>query len=219
MPRIVCYGDSNTYGFDPTKCAPGAGAGGRYADGIRWPSRMQELLGPGFSIVEAGLNGRTTVFEDPTEPGRNGQAFLRTVFEMNDPVDVFLIMLGTNDTKEMYCASAEMISCGLERLVRELKVAIAGSLNPGARILVVSPIAIRPASTGRYVYDFSERAAGKAGELAEYYAAVADRNGVDFWDAAQVVGPGPIDGVHLEEAEHRIFAEAISRKIREMLGK
>ena len=218
MIRIVCYGDSNTFGAAPSQQAPGIEPAGRYPDGVRWTSRLQEILGKDYHIIEAGLGGRTTVFDDPIEPDRNGLASLRCVFQMNNPVDLFIFMLGTNDAKDCFAASAGIIARGMERLVKELKVLIDNSLNKKAKILVVSPIAIRPARSGNFLYDFSETSARKVEELAEYYKALAVRQEVEFWNASLYVAPGEADGVHMDEEAQEVFANAIAEQIKHVLG-
>ena len=108
--KILCFGDSNTFGYIP-------GRGGRYDRHTRWPGRLQELLGSAYQVIEEGLCGRTTAFDDVTEPGRSGLDRIRDAVEKNEPLELLIIMLGCNDCKAQFQASAEDITKVLERLL------------------------------------------------------------------------------------------------------
>ena len=208
MKRILCYGDSNTYGDDARR-VPTDGVHGRYDEETRWPCRLQTLLGREWHIYEAGMNGRTTVFEDPLAAGRCGIADLDVTFKSCDPVDLIIVMLGTNDLKDMFCASAEVIAQGLERLVARLQQLIAESLNPEARILILSPVNVRAAENGRFYYGFSPRSVGKGQLLSALYSRVARERACLFADAAAWASPAAADGVHLDHKGHEQLAQGL----------
>ena len=129
MKRILCFGDSNTWGLIP-------GTGKRFADGVRWTSIIRnDLEQSGYEIIEEGLCGRTTIFEDPDRIGRAGDKLLPVFLESHAPLDMVIIMLGTNDCKPVYNADAETIAHGAERLIEQVR-AYAGN----CRILLISPI-------------------------------------------------------------------------------
>lgn len=111
MRRILCYGDSNTWGYD-------AAADDRFPEEVRWTGVLQQLLGEGFRVIEEGQPGRTTVWDDPIEEHRNGKTALYSVLESQSPVDLVVLMLGTNDLKPRFSLNAFDIAAGLERLVR-----------------------------------------------------------------------------------------------------
>lgn len=212
MKRILCYGDSNTYGCD-SRQVPVSGCAGRFDEQTRWPCLLQEKLGPSWRVCEAGMNGRTTVFDDPIAGARNGLAALEVVFKSSDPLDVVIVMLGTNDLKDQFSASAQVIASGMERLLLRLRELIAQSLNPAAGILLVAPANVRRAADGRFYYDFSERSVEKGRALPGLYEALAKTCGCLFADANQWVETDLSDGVHLNQAGHKLFAD----KIAEML--
>lgn len=214
MKRILCYGDSNTYGDDGRR-VPIDGSHSRYDEQQRWPCRLQALLGDAWHIYEGGLNGRTTVFEDPLEAGRCGIATLDVTFKMCAPVDLVVVMLGTNDLKDMFCASAEVIVQGLERLILQLKALIANSLNPGAQILILSPANVMRAGNGSFYYDFSPRSVEKGLELPSLYAALAKKQGCLFADAGQWAQVDASDGVHLNPEGH----DALARHLADLVVK
>nr|WP_330390789.1 GDSL-type esterase/lipase family protein [Anaerostipes sp. 494a] len=114
MKQILCFGDSNTYGLIP-------GTSERYNWSVRWTGILdQSLSQKGYRIIEEGLCGRTTVFEDPLRDGRKGTAIFPTVLETHQPLELVVLMLGTNDCKTVYDASSNVIGKGMERLVDQV---------------------------------------------------------------------------------------------------
>lgn len=105
MKTVLCYGDSNTYGYDPSD-------GFRYPESVRWTCRLQKLLGDDYRIIEEGCNGRTTVFDDPIESWKNGRDYLKPCLNSHKPIDIVILMLGSNDLKETFHASAKQIAAG-----------------------------------------------------------------------------------------------------------
>ena len=113
--KILCFGDSNTFGYIP-------GRGGRYDRHTRWPGRLQELLGSAYQVIEEGLCGRTTIFDDPLREGRCGIRMLPVVLETHNPIDIIVVMLGTNDCKSIYGATADFIGKGISKLIRQIRI-------------------------------------------------------------------------------------------------
>lgn len=112
--HIVCYGDSNTHGYD-------GDTGLRFDENTRWTCLLQKYLGDEYQVIEEGLSGRTTVFDDPLHEGLNGLQLITPVLMSHEPVDLLIIMLGTNDTKVRFNCSAEAIGIGLQRLIKKAK--------------------------------------------------------------------------------------------------
>ncbi len=197
--RILCYGDSNTFGYIP-------GRGGRYNRHTRWPGRLQELLGSEYQVIEEGLCGRTTAFEDMTEPGRTGLDRVREAVERSLPLDVLVIMLGSNDCKAQFGASAAEIAGGLEQVAAQAR----GGEASGFRVLLVAPAAM----TDRVMHsgfgsEFDQRSIKVSKELAEAYEALAGKCGCDFLDGSKVTQVSEIDGLHLDAEGHGRLAEAV----------
>ena len=183
----------------------------RYDERTRWPCVMEQALGPEYRVLEAGLCGRTTVFSDPLLPFCCGTELLEPVFRMCDPVDLFILMLGTNDTKDFFGASAATIANGMERLVQTLRTLLHGSLSAQAKVLLVSPIHLTPTADGSYFYDCCASAAEKKTRaLAPLYRQISERHGCFFFDAAAHVQPGSTDGMHLEADGHRALGLALA---------
>lgn len=130
MKQILCFGDSNTYGLIPGT------ANQRYGWGTRWTSILDDKVRTkGYRIIEEGLCGRTTVFDDPFRTERRGTEMLPAILESHRPVDTIVLMLGTNDCKSVYSATPEVIGQGIEQLLDQIN-----TVNPDAKILLVSPI-------------------------------------------------------------------------------
>lgn len=214
---ILCYGDSNTFGHRPTD-------GQRYPYGVRWTSLLAENLGKDFQVIEAGLNSRTTVIDDEVEKYRNGLKYIDVVVEMNWPLDLVILMLGTNDMKVRYQAQAVDIAEGARSIVREIR-RLHQEIRPDwmPQILLVSPLLV-----GEKIRDGlsdcsegfgGERAYWLSRELAPLYQQVAREEGCHFLDAGSVASAGTADGLHLEEEGHRDLAAAMEAKVREIFQK
>jgi lysophospholipase L1-like esterase len=251
MKTILCFGDSNTWGALP-------GTDGERAPlPDRWPSVMATALngeapdpgaaanarpvdpGVGYHVIAEGLNGRTTVYEDPMSPGRSGIAALPMLLDTHAPIDLVIIMLGTNDTKNFFQVSAEQIARGMEVLVRAVAASDAGPVGthgagavdvpgglasgswppvgPVPRLLIVAPAPIG-ALDDRMRPHFApeERAREVSRGLATAYQAVAVETGADFFDAGTVVSVGS-DGVHLDIAGQRALGAALAEQARAIL--
>ena len=214
---ILCYGDSNTFGHRPTD-------GQRYPYGVRWTSLLAENLGKDFQVIEAGLNSRTTVIDDEVEKYRNGLKYIDVVVEMNWPLDLVILMLGTNDMKVRYQAQAVDIAEGARSIVREIR-RLHQEIRPDwmPQILLVSPLLV-----GEKIRDGlsdcsegfgGERAYWLSRELAPLYQQVAREEGCHFLDAGSVASVGTADALHLEEEGHRDLAAAMEAKVREIFQK
>lgn len=201
--NILCFGDSNTYGYIP-------GGTGRFDRRTRWTGRLQKLLGEEYHIIEEGLNGRTTVFEDAACPGRCGLDVIETVTELYSPLDILVIMLGTNDCKTQFGASPEQIAKGLDQV---LEKAAASSAN-AFKILLISPVPMKEeAAFPEMISDFDRNSVEMSWKLAIEYEKVAEKYGCAFLDASKVTEVSGIDGVHLDAAGHEALAEAVVRAI------
>ncbi|WP_407384517.1 GDSL-type esterase/lipase family protein [Ruminococcus sp.] len=201
MKRILAYGDSNTWGFDPEKFE-------RYAEALRWTGLLQKALSGDALILEEGLCGRTTVFDDESIPSANGLAALPAILEADRPLDAAIIMLGTNDCKSIFSASAEEITAGLGRcLIKTAEV-----VNP-ENILLISPLELGEAAL-RFGYDDRSLAVSRA--LRQAYQALADRYGTAFLAASEVAKASDIDGQHLTPEGHYALYEAVLNVIDSM---
>ena len=206
--RIVCFGDSNTWGYN-------AAGGTRFDDDIRWTGRLQALLGPDYTVIEEGQNGRTTVMDDRYENRLAGLTYLWPCMESHYPFDLLVIMLGTNDTKNYFGASAKSIAAGAGRLVNLAKNSPFGRDNNPPKVLLVSPIKIEQRECFDYI--LGKQAEEKSKFFSQEFKAVAEQMGCYFLDAAEVASPCDEDGVHLDAEGHSRLAAAIAEMVREIV--
>lgn len=186
----------------------------RYEDTVRWTGRLEMELGKDYRVIEAGYCGRTTVFDDPLVSHCNGFSFLEPVFNASYPIDWCVIMLGTNDTKTHFHASAAVISRGMERMVHEFYRLCETIHSNSTKLLLMGPPYLTRAKTGQYSDPCcNEESEEKARALAEYYRNIAARNHCFFMDAAQYAQPSGIDGMHLGEDGHAQLGKAIAQFI------
>lgn len=209
--RILCYGDSNTYGYMP--------GGGRYSEEVRWPMRLQRLLGDDYMIVEEGFGGRTTVFDDPVEGGfKSGQAYLPPCLMSHNPLDLVILMLGTNDTKQRFQSSANLIANCNKILIDTIRRYGEDADAKPPKILLVAPIRI-----GEQILEtdmataFGTYAIDVAAGFGPAFEAAAKECDCAFLDAAKIAKPSLQDAVHLTPEGHRALAEAICARVKEIL--
>lgn len=204
MKHILCFGDSNTYGLIPA-------AGGRYTEDIRWTGILNEKVKAfGYRVIEEGLCGRTTVFADELRDGRRGIDFLPILLESHFPVEQVVLMLGTNDCKTVFGASAEVIGKGLEKLLQQIR-----AFDPDIKILAMSPIWL-----GEEVWkeefdpEFNQESVRTSKRLKEVYQELAKKYGCDFLAASDVASPSEEDQEHLNKEGHKLLAEAVFEKLK-----
>lgn len=211
MKRILCYGDSNTWGFTPV-------TGKRYAPEVRWTGVAQKVLGQEYQILEDGISGRTTVWEDPFVPCRNGLEGIGYGLLRAKPIDLVVLMLGTND---LYHTNARGYCRGLSRLTRTILDAPVQLLDSSPvftekpRVLLVAPIRLHPdIGSLRPELGLSYE---ESTQFACYTQCVAQELGQPWLDAAQVARASDADGLHMEPEGHAALGRAIGEKIRELL--
>ena len=215
--HILCFGDSNTHGYcaEPWDCADGED---RFNENERWTSLLGQLLGQEYLVIEEGLGGRTTVFQDPLTEGMCGLDVLFPIMMSHKPLDLMVIMLGTNDTKERFGCTAECISVGMERLIAKT-ISIDAWKNGRPNILLIAPPHIlEDMYTGPFVGIMGTGCAEKSRELAKFYESVAQRRGCAFLDAEGIGAFNPTDGMHLTRKGHAALAEKLAELIPQLVN-
>ena len=212
MKNILCFGDSNTWGFTP-------GTGVRYAPDVRYTGVLQTALGADYHVIEDGSNARTTVYEDPWTPWRLGKEALPIALVAHKPLDLLILNLGTNDLKftDAYGASkgAETL-IGLTTLVQARKESSPVFPN-GIQILLVSPIEMDPV-VANDPFGSLRNGAEESRKFAYHYQHVAEAKEVHFFNAATVAAPSKVDGIHMEPESHRALGLALADEVRKILG-
>ncbi len=211
MKQILCFGDSNTFGTDPIN-------GGRHPWPVRWPGALQQLLGPDYRIIEEGLGGRTTVFDDPIEPGRCGLQALPVCLGSHRPLDLVAVMLGTNDLKSRFHLTTRDLGQAMGTLLQALFSYPFGPVYPTPKVLLISPIRVLDTIEESPYGCFTADAAERSGHFAEAYRPVAEQFGCAFFDAASVAGPSARDSLHMEAEAHARLAQALAGVIPTLVG-
>jgi lysophospholipase L1-like esterase len=208
MPVIVAFGDSNTWGYDPA-------TGGRFPRGQRWPGVLQRELGPDFEVIAEGLNGRTTVHDDPIEPYRCGADALLPCLMSHAPVDLVILALGCNDLKKRFSVSASDIAEGAAGLIFLARAYGQGPDGRSPKILLIAP---PPVAKLTGFAEMFEGATEKSRLLGERYRVVAEREGVAFLDAGQVIRCSDLDGIHYEADQHDLLGRSAAKAVRQALA-
>lgn len=212
MKSVVCYGDSNTWGY-ATEPRPD----GRYGFDERWTGVLQNGLGASWRVIEEGLGGRTTVNDDPVEGlERNGRTYLLPCLLTHQPIDVFVVMLGTVDLKARFNKTAWEIAAGVGALVNIVKSTAVGPGGGTPEIVVICP-----PPTRADLKDFSDLFVGapaKSLDLARHYQAMASANGVLFLDAGTLIESSTVDGFHFDAPSHATLGRSLVAQIKRIAG-
>lgn len=206
--HIVCFGDSNTHGY----CAV---TNGRFSEEERWTCLLGKLLGENYLVIEEGLSGRTTCFDDPIYEGLSGLDYIYPCLMSHAPVDLLVIMLGTNDTKERFGSSAACIALGLKRLIDKAAATADSWSSQGPRILIVVPKTIDKEYEATAVGSTMGRGcAEKSKGLIEEFRTIASLTNCFYFDANTVVAENNhIDYMHLTKEGHQSLAKALANLI------
>jgi len=208
---LLCFGDSNTYGAVPTLARVGRH---RFAPDRRWPGILRKQLGAGWQVIEEGHPSRTTLRDDPIEGShKNGLRGLPISLESHMPVDLVILMLGTNDLKWRFSASPSDIADSIEVVA---KAVIASETGPGGAAPAVMIIAPPPMQEVDWLAEMFLGGAGKSMEFGRRFGEVARRCGAAYLDAGTIVESSTVDGIHLESESHRTLAGAVARIVKDL---
>lgn len=215
--HIVCFGDSNTHGYcaEPWDCADG---GNRFNEEERWTCLLAKALGREYLVLEEGLGGRTTVFQDPLTEGLSGIDVIFPVLKTHDPVDLLIIMLGTNDTKERFGCNAECISVGMERLIAKAKSVECWANGTPNILLIAPPHILDGLYDGPFGGVMGAGCPEKSRGLAGFYEAVAQRRGCAFLDAEKIAEFNRTDCMHLTRQGHAALAKKLAELVPQLVN-
>ena len=211
MKQILVYSDSLTWGIVPDTRK-------RLAFDERWPGVMENLLnekGARVRVIENCLNGRRTSCDDPFKPGRNGLNGIEQVIEMHSPLELVVLMLGTNDFQSMHNNNAWHAAQGIRSLIAHIRQSPVEPGMPVPRILLLCPPEMQKPK-GSIAPKF-EGGENKCVGLAAEYALVAKDLGCDFLDAGQITPPSTVDGIHLDKDQHITLGTAVAEKVYTLL--
>ena len=205
--RILCIGDSNTWGYNPE-------TGWRITN--RW-TRVMSNLCPEYEIIEEGLNGRTVNSIDPTFPERRVLSNLKAILMSHKPVDMVVMMLGTNEFKKIFPATAEYVGEGIEECIEIILDKNMWDRFLVPKLLVVSPVTIRSELkvNGDVFGGFEDKSVDESERLADVLKNICVKYGVDFLDAAEYAEASLIDNIHMNEENHVKLGKALAERLKE----
>lgn len=213
--RILCFGDSLTWGWVPV--ADGMPTE-RFPRDRRWTGVLADQLGDGHVVIEEGLSARTTNIDDPTDPRLNGAAYLPSCLASHLPLDLVILMLGTNDTKANFHRAPLDIALGMSLLVTQVLTSAGGvgTAYPAPQVLVMAPppLAPTPHPWFQLIFGGSQE---KTAQLGQVYSAMASFVKVPFFDAGSVISTDGVDGVHFTEQNNHDLGVALSEQVRGLL--
>lgn len=193
MKTVLCFGDSNTWGADPRDIS-------RFPYQVRWPTALQRSLGEDWLVIPEGLSNRTTGFDDPLIPERNGRHSFAMVADSHTPLDWVVVMLGTNDAKHYFSHSPEEAAMAVGEIAEMAQ-------ERGAKALIVAPV---PLTWPIRFSEFDEQSVAFSERLANLYQAESMRRSCSFLDAGSLIRASELDGVHLDEAAHERLGTAVA---------
>lgn len=207
--NIMCFGDSNTWGADPT-------GGERFDRNTRWPCILQKELGCGFFVIEEGLCGRTTVWDDPIEGPKNGLNQLVPILKSHEPLDLVIIMLGTNDLKNRFSVSSLDVANSVWQLVQTVRSCLYPRTGQSPEVLVVCPPPFAPLAPTQ----FDEMFVGgeeKSHKLATSFKQVAEQRDFKLFLAGDVIRSSITDGIHFDPDQHTLLGKALADQVRSIV--
>ena len=207
MKTILCYGDSNTWGAIP-------GTKDRLSIHERWPGVLRDRLGGGYHVVEEGLCGRTTIWTDEVCQYRTGRDLLLPCLDTHAPVDLLVVMLGTNDLKTRFQLPAEDIARGVSVLLEMATKTGFGPDGSPPKVLVIAPPVVIENLESQLQF---VGGALRSQKLARLYAAYAKQYDAHFLDAALSVQSSKVDGIHLDAPEHVVLGQKVAEIVKTIL--
>lgn len=202
MKKILCYGDSNTYGFNPKTIE-------RYNKNERWSGILSDLL-QDFEIIEEGMNNRLGFFESSEGLKQSGREYLPTVLSNNKDIDIFILAVGTNDAQFFYNLDTVVVQNGLEHLINTIY-----NTNSDTKIIIVPPVKIeKNILNGFFKNQFDEKSIDKIKKVFPIYKHVADKKNCLYFDFNEYVSPSEIDGLHYSKESHKIIAQNLAKFIK-----
>ncbi len=207
MRVILCYGDSNTWGYNLL-------TQDRLSIHERWTGVLADQLGSDYRVIEEGLNGRTTVWDDPIEEFRNGKEYLMPCLLSQKPIDLVVLMLGTNDLKKRFSVPAQDIAKSIGVLVETIQHSGAGAKDSAPKILLIAPPVVGKLTAFAEMF---EDGFEKSQKFGEYYRQIADLYDCEFLDASQIIKSSELDGIHFEADQHLKLGQAVAALVKTIL--
>ena len=196
MKKVLCFGDSNTYGYNPK-------SGNRYPKDMRWTGVLQ-LSRPDLKIIEAGCNNRTGFVDNPAGTNFTGYKVLPSLISCSP--DILIIAIGINDLQSQYNVTLDNFRCGIEQMLIQVR-----QILPTSAIIILAPTVITPdILRSNFASLFDQKSVEKSSFLPQIYKEIAHLHACTFLDLNTIIQPSAIDGLHYSEYSHTIIAQAVS---------
>lgn len=214
--RILVFGDSNTWGWNPSNTLKPPIV--RWSDEERFTGVMQKELGDGYTVITEGLNGRTTVWDDPIEEYRCGKAVLIPLLDSHAPLDLVIIMLGTNDLKRRFSVTPRDIAEGAGQLAAKTLCQVYDFRDQKPEVLLICPPRLGDVGRTHFgpVFGGNE---DKSTRLAPFYKEMADMYGVHFLNADEIVKSSKTDGLHWDADQHEKMGKVLAVEIEKIFDR
>lgn len=213
MKTVVCFGDSNTFGYKPDGT-------GRYTKDVRWTGVLAKELGDDYEVLEEGLNGRTTMWDDALKgfikEEKNGFKYLVPFLRSHLPFEVITIMLGTNDLKQQFGLTAFDISKGIEKLVLTIQEMCQEVGEPIPKILIMCPPPLANYIPNQDWISTFKGGYEKSLALDCYYSEIAKTYRCSYLNLGELIETSKMDAIHIDEKDQRTIAIAVAEKIKKL---
>ena len=202
MKKILCFGDSNTFGFNPE-------TGGRFDKNSRWSGILSQVLADNYEVIEEGMNNRTGFFRNPEGLKQSGGDYLPVCFENHKDVDICILSLGTNDAQIFYPLDEVMAEKGLQSLIDVIKKS-----NQDAKIIIIPPVKItKDLLHSGFAAMFDENSIEKIQKTFHVFEKIAKDNNCFYFDFNKFVHPSKFDGIHYTKESHQVLAQRLAEFI------
>lgn len=206
MKKVLCFGDSNTYGFIPQ-------SGLRYDKNTRWTGILQSLCRNELEVIEAGCNNRTAFIDNPAGIEQTGYKILPKYLKA-EYFDIIILAIGVNDLQLFFRPTLEEFEQGIEKLIKITK-----DLSPNAKIILVCPpkLDLAGIKSGVFSFQFDEISVEKSFKLPQIYKSLADKHNCGFVDLNKVTEVSPLDGLHFSPESHKKIAEYLYKNLKQTI--
>lgn len=202
MENILCYGDSNTFGYNPKNCS-------RYDDNTRWTAILQKNLGKEYKVINEGMPNRTGFVDNPEGIIFSSQKHFPEILSKIDSVHILILAIGTNDLMFKYKITYDSIEEGLNNLI---KIANKKTKN----IIIIPPTIMNEnVLSGPFSSMFDKTSIAKSKEVGKIFKQIAAQSQCKYFDINVFATPSSLDGLHYDENSHRLIADKLTDYINE----
>ena len=200
MKKIICYGDSNTFGYNTKDCS-------RFDENTRWTGILQNSLGKGYEVVNEGMCDRTGFVTNPKGFLFSAQKHFPKLISKSEDIDLLILWLGTNDLQSQYDISMGSVEKGLEKLINIAQ-------EKAKNIIIIPPVILNEkVLEGNFNFQFDKTSVIKSKKIGRIFRTLASVYHCEYFDINKITKPTDLDGLHYDENSHKIIGEKLSKFI------